>query len=84
VAEEGAEVTVGAAKATGSAALMCSLPIDLSDSFGRDARWRDRQEQEPSVFAGRESWHSSCSLAARTGRYGAEVKGFFFFKGVQE
>src|SRR5215831_4759485 len=84
VAEEGAGVTVGAAEATASAALTCSLPIDPSDSFGRDACRRDREEQEPPVFAGRETWHSSCSLAARAGRYSAEVKGFSFLKGVRE
>ena len=82
--EEGAGVTVGAAEATASAALTCSLPIDPSDSFGRDARRRDHEEQEPPVFEGRETWHSSCSSAARTGRYGAEVKGFSFLKGVRE
>ena len=75
---------MGAAEAIGRAAHTCSLPIDSSDSFGRDARWRHLKIGNPLFLQAEETWHSSCSLAARAGRYGAEVKGFSFLKGVRE
>jgi len=77
-------VTVGAAEAIGSAALTCSLPIDPSDSFGRDARWRDLEGWEPPVFARQRDVAFLMQPRGPHGSLRRESEGVSFLKGVRE